>query len=208
MEIHRLKTHVHHTLPHQHTEDLRIFVAFPHWNGQQCNLFYSATGRQRFRLIYSSATLVPTSTLFQNPQITAEHTILVITWQSQKIRPLIWQFRIRHHQNCLEMAQQNVTRTTQFQIWQWIQQCQWRSNNASAVSLEASGTTPYTKRQWNWHRKSLHKMIWTFRNWSYQYLPTRLHSVTFHHCRNRKWPYVRLYRLAVSTELWHSALGS
>jgi hypothetical protein len=24
--------------------DLRIFVAFPHQNGHQCNLFYSATG--------------------------------------------------------------------------------------------------------------------------------------------------------------------
>jgi hypothetical protein len=58
-----LKTHVHHTPPHLCIENLSNFVAFPHWNGQQCNLFYSATQWHRLLLIQPSTTLVPTSTL-------------------------------------------------------------------------------------------------------------------------------------------------
>jgi hypothetical protein len=76
------------------------------------------------------------------------------------------------------------------------------------LSLWKLQVLPLAQKDSETHTESLHKMIWIFRNWSYQYLNTRLHSVTFHHHRNRKWPYVRLHRLAVSTELWHSALGS
>jgi len=207
VEFHGLKTHVYCTLPHQHIEDLSFFVAFPHWNGHQCNLFYSATGRQRFRLLYPSATLVPTSTLLQNLQIRAEHTVLAITWQSQKIRLLMWQFRILHHKTALKWRSSRSQGQRSFRADSEF------GNASDAVTTQVPSlwkleVLPLAQKDSVTHTES-HCTKWfglseTEVTSTYPPESTVSHSTTAGTANGR----VRLYRLAVSTELWHSAQGS